>query len=76
MEQAARGAGARSEGVERRIVPVGAVILTTFFALLYALRGGIAALDRGEDPQWARQVVLSLAAWWTESRASQCPGRS
>jgi signal transduction histidine kinase len=62
VEQAARGA--RSDGVERRIVPVGAVVLTTFFALLYALRGGIAALDRGEDPQWARQVVLSLAAWW------------
>lgn len=51
--------------MERRVVPVGAVVLTTFFALLYALRGGIAAIDRGEDPQWAQQVVWSLAMWWT-----------
>ena len=51
--------------MERRIVPVGAVVLTTFFALLYALRGGIAAIDRGEDPRWAQQVVWSLAMWWT-----------
>ena len=51
--------------LERRIVPVGAVVLTTFFALLYALRGGIAAIDRGEDPRWAYQVVWSLAMWWT-----------
>ena len=27
--------------MERRVVPVGAVVLTTFFALLYALRGSI-----------------------------------
>ena len=51
--------------MERRIVPVGAVVLTTFFALLYALRGSIAAIDRGEDPRWAQQVVWSLAMWWT-----------
>jgi len=55
-----------SESVlERRIVPLGAVVLTTFFALLYALRGSIAFLDRGEDPRWAEQVVWSLAMWWT-----------
>ncbi|GLC24862.1 sensor histidine kinase [Roseisolibacter agri] len=51
--------------MERRLVPVGAVVLTTFFALLYALRGGITAIDRGEDPRWAQQVVWSLAMWWT-----------
>ncbi len=51
--------------MERRIVPVGAVVLTTFFALLYALRGSISAIDRGEDPQWAQQIVWSLAMWWT-----------
>src|SRR5688500_17163794 len=51
--------------MERRVVPVGAVVLTTFFALLYALRGGIAAIDRGEDPRWAQQAVWSLAMWWT-----------
>lgn len=51
--------------MERRLVPVGAVVLTTFFALLYALRGSISLLDRGEDPQWAQQVAWSLAMWWT-----------
>ena len=51
--------------MERRVVPVGAVVLTTFFALLYALRGSIAAIDRGEDPRWAQQVGWSLAMWWT-----------
>jgi signal transduction histidine kinase len=51
--------------MERRIVPVGAVVLTTFFALLYALRGSIAAIDRGEDPRWTQQVGWSLAMWWT-----------
>jgi signal transduction histidine kinase len=51
--------------MERRIVPVGAVVLTTFFALVYALRGSIAALDRGEDPRWAEQIGWSLAMWWT-----------
>lgn len=51
--------------MERRVVPVGAVVLTTFFALLYALRGSIAAIDRGEDPRWAQQVGTSLAMWWT-----------
>lgn len=51
--------------MERRIVPVGAVVLTTFFALLYALRGSIASIDRGEDPRWAQQVGWSLAMWWT-----------
>ncbi len=51
--------------MERRIVPVGAVVLTTFFALLYALRGSIANLDRGEDPRWVEQIVWSLAMWWT-----------
>ncbi len=50
--------------MERRIVPVGAVVLTTFFALLYGLRGSIAALDRGEDPRWAQQLWWSLAMWW------------
>jgi two-component system LytT family sensor kinase len=58
-------AGSPESAVDRRIVPVGAVVLTTFFALLYALRGGIAAIDRGEDPRWAQQVVWSLAMWWT-----------
>lgn len=51
--------------MERRLVPVGAVVLTTFFALLYGLRGSIAALDRGEDPRWAQQLWWSLAMWWT-----------
>ncbi|MES3035628.1 MAG: histidine kinase [Gemmatimonadota bacterium] len=51
--------------MERRVVPVGAVVLTTFFALLYALRGSIALIDRGEDPRWAQQVGWSLAMWWT-----------
>lgn len=46
-------------------MPVGAVVLTTFFALLYALRGSIAALDRGEDPRWVQQVGSSLVVWWT-----------
>ena len=46
-------------------MPVGAVVLTTFFALLYALRGSIANLDRGEDPRWVEQLVWSLAMWWT-----------
>lgn len=57
--------GAPESAVDRRIVPVGAVVLTTFFALLYALRGGISAIDRGEDPRWAQQVGWSLAMWWT-----------
>mgnify|MGYP006194699683 CR=1 FL=1 len=57
--------GAPESAMERRVVPVGAVVLTTFFALLYALRGSIAAIDRGEDPRWAQQVVWSLAMWWT-----------
>lgn len=47
------------------MVPVGAVVLTTFFALLYALRGSITAIDRGEDPRWAQQVGWSLVMWWT-----------
>lgn len=51
--------------MERRIVPVGAVVLTTFFALLYALRGSIALVDRGEDPRWAQQIGWSLVTWWT-----------
>ena len=51
--------------MERRVVPVGAVVLTTFFALLYALRGSIASIDRGEDPRWTQQIVWSLAMWWT-----------
>lgn len=51
--------------MERRVVPVGAVVLTTFFALLFGLRGSIAAIDRGEDPGWAQQVGWSLAMWWT-----------
>ncbi len=46
-------------------MPVGAVVLTTFFAVLYALRGSIAAIDRGEDPRWAQQLGWSLAMWWT-----------
>jgi signal transduction histidine kinase len=57
--------GSPESAMERRVVPVGAVVLTTFFALLYALRGSIAALDRGEDPRWAQQVGWSLAMWWT-----------
>lgn len=50
---------------ERRIVPVGAVVLTTFFAVLYALRGSIAALDRGEEARWLQQIGSSLVVWWT-----------
>lgn len=50
---------------ERLIVPVGAVVLTTFFALLYALRGGITLIDVGADPRWSWQVGWSLAMWWT-----------
>jgi signal transduction histidine kinase len=57
--------GSPESALERRIVPVGAVVLTTFFALLYALRGSIAAIDRGEDPRWAQQLGWSLAMWWT-----------
>lgn len=38
--------------------------LTTFFALLYALRGGVAALDRGETVDWGEQVFVSLVVWW------------
>jgi two-component system, LytTR family, sensor kinase len=57
--------GTAENTLERRIVPVGAVVLTTFFALLYALRGSIGFLDRGEDPRWAEQVLWSLAMWWT-----------
>src|SRR6187399_1172371 len=57
--------GSPESAMERRIVPVGAVVLTTFFALLYALRGSIASIDRGEDPRWAQQIVWSLAMWWT-----------
>lgn len=57
--------GASESAMERRVVPVGAVVLTTFFALLYALRGSIALLDRGEDPRWAQQIGWSLAMWWT-----------
>lgn len=51
--------------LERRLVPVGAVALTTFFALLYGLRGSIAALDLGEDPRWMQQLWWSLVMWWT-----------
>jgi hypothetical protein len=58
-------AGSPASALERRVVPVGAVVLTTFFALLYALRGSISAIDRGEDPRWAQQVGWSLAMWWT-----------
>jgi hypothetical protein len=57
--------GSPESAMERRVVPIGAVVLTTCFALLYALRGGIAAIDRGEDPRWDYQVVWSLAMWWT-----------
>lgn len=51
--------------VERYIVPVGAVVLTTFFAILFALRGSIASIDRGEEPEWTQQLGWSLAMWWT-----------
>lgn len=57
--------GTPESALERRVVPIGAVVLTTFFALLYALRGSISAIDRGEDPRWAQQVWWSLAMWWT-----------
>lgn len=63
--QGIRDVGSPESAMERRVVPVGAVVLTTFFALLYALRGSIAAIDRGEDPRWAQQVVWSFAMWWT-----------
>lgn len=46
-------------------MPVGAVVLTTFFAILYAVRSSIALIDRGDDPRWAQQMVWSLAMWWT-----------
>ena len=51
--------------MDRRLVPIGAFVLTTFFALLYGLRGSIAAIDRGEDPRWLQQLWWSLAMWWT-----------
>ena len=50
---------------ERAVLPVGAFVLLTTFALLYALRGGIAALDRGDAVVWKDQVLVSLAVWWT-----------
>lgn len=51
--------------MDRRVVPVGAIVLTTFFALLYGLRGSISAIDRGEDPRWAQQLWWSLVMWFT-----------
>jgi len=57
--------GSPESAMERRVVPIGAVVLTTFFGLLYALRGSIALIDRGEDPRWAQQVGWSLVMWWT-----------
>jgi len=65
MGDVAAPESALDSAMERRVVPVGAVVLTTFFALLYGLRGGIAALDRGEDPRWAQQIGWSLVVWWT-----------
>ncbi len=59
------GVDAPESSLERRVVPVGAILLTTFFALLYALRGSIAAIDRGEDPRWSQQIGVSLVTWWT-----------
>jgi two-component system, LytTR family, sensor kinase len=52
-------------GRERLALTASAFALITFFALLYALRGGIAALDRGDHVNWRDQVVVSLAVWWT-----------
>lgn len=49
---------------ERLVMAASAFLLITFFALLYALRGGIAALDRGEAVVWSEQVAVSLAVWW------------
>lgn len=49
---------------ERLVVVGGTIALTTFFALLYALRAGITALDRGESVAWGRQIGTSLAIWW------------
>lgn len=65
MEDVGSPESAPESVMDRRVVPVGAVVLTTFFAVLYALRGSIAALDRGEDPRWAQQVGWSLVVWWT-----------
>lgn len=59
------GIAASAPSNERRIVPIGAVVLTTFFAILYAVRSSIALSDRGDDPRWAQQMVWSLAMWWT-----------
>lgn len=55
----------RAHSRERLITAIAAFLLITFFALLYALRGGIAALDRGEPVVWSEQVAVSLAVWWT-----------
>lgn len=59
------GTGGPESTAERLMVPVGAVVLTTFFALLYALRGGITLIDAGADPRWTWQLGWSLAMWWT-----------
>lgn len=49
----------------RTIVVVGAIALTTFFALLYALRAGIASQDRGEAVAWGEQIWTSVVIWWS-----------
>ncbi len=64
-EQPCRNIDTTESATERLVVPIGAVVLTTFFALLYALRGGITLLDAGADPRWSWQVGWSLAMWWT-----------
>lgn len=50
---------------ERWYLAIAAILLTTFFALLYALRGGITLLDRGQSVVWSDQVIASLLVWWT-----------
>lgn len=49
---------------ERIVLVAGTLALTTFFAVLYALRSGITALDRGETVAWGRQIGNSIAIWW------------
>lgn len=57
-------ASAEARRRDRLVVVGGTIALTTFFAVLYGLRAGITALDRGEPVAWGRQIGTSLAIWW------------
>lgn len=60
----AAGPSALERRRERIVLVGGTIALTTFFAVLYALRAGISALDRGETVAWGRQIWNSVAIWW------------